>query len=135
MREPDSLADLASELRALPGRQRQAVLASLSAAERSRMMELLNRPHVVPRQSAAPVETKLDRLSPGIAARALEAQSGSAAAGSSSTMTPATRQLLRRCVEELPGREPSAVASAQPARGHSLLEAIGGLLSAKRAAR
>lgn len=135
MLEPDTLADLATELRALPGRQRQAILGSLSAAERSRMTELLNRPVVAPQPPSAPVaERKIEGLSPWLTARVRQAESGTAPSGAAWKMTAATQQLLRRSADDLAEPETRVAATiAAPAKGRSLLGAIGGMLSQKRA--
>ena len=132
MREAETLAELASELRALPGRQRQAILNSLSAPERSRMIALLNRPAPAPDLVAAPAEKRVEGLSPWLAARA--EQAAAPASEMRWKLTPATRQLLAKTIEELAqGQVSLRTPPSAPAKGKTLLGALGGMLSQRRA--
>jgi hypothetical protein len=133
MRRPDALADLATELRAMPARHRHDILKSLSPAERSRMTALLNRPAPAPAPPALPQPAKTDGLSPWLKARVIEARMGPEHAGSCQ-LTAATRQLLLRSVESLGETAAPPVPPARESAGRSLVGAIGGKFLRRRAA-
>jgi len=131
---PETLLDLVGELRALPAKQRQAVLESLGPGERSRMMALLNRrsPETAP-VPAAVAEPPSDGLSLWLAERVREARGGADGEGASS-MTAATRHLLVKVAGTTTVRTAAVQAPvpfSPPAR--SLLEAVSDMLLPRRA--
>ncbi len=136
MQLPETLPGLANELRALPARQRQAILGSLSPAERSRMMTLLNRPGSQPEPAeSAPApapEPATDGLSPWLADRVRHVQPG--ADPGPWRMTAATRSLLAKSSA---GSTLKAVATkplvAPVPGGRSLLGTVGDMLAPRRA--
>lgn len=126
MPAPDPLAALAADLEALPGRERRAVLRALTPAERTRLEILLEARHEAPARGGGPADG-FDRYSPWLAVRLRSAQANAADA-----MTPAARRLLLQSA-----KDPAAAAApaARPARGASLLDALGGLVARRRWAR
>lgn len=131
MREADTLADLAEDLRALTDRERRAVLAALSPFERAQVGALLDAaPVSVPIEPAAP---DYSRYSPWLA-RHLSAEG--AVEGN---LTPATRKLLAEAAGELTIGRPAAapgpaIAPAAPAR-RSLADHVTQLLSPRKRLR
>jgi hypothetical protein len=130
MREADTLAALAEDLRALTDRERRAVLAALSPFERAQVEALLDAAATpVPAQPAAP---DYSRFSPWLA-RHLSADGSGAG---DRNLTAATRQLLTMAAGELAGGKAAPAAAAVPAsRRRSLADAVGQLLSPRQVPR
>ncbi|MEA3063634.1 MAG: hypothetical protein QOJ27_62 [Sphingomonadales bacterium] len=129
MREADTLAGLAEELRALGARERRAVLAALSPFERAQVGALLDAAAVpAPEQPAAP---DYSRFSPWLA-RHLKADG----APGERNLTPATRRLLADAAGELAGPTTVPGSKLEPApKRRSLVDAVGQLLSPRQAQR
>jgi hypothetical protein len=127
MREADTLAALAEDLRALTERERRAVLAALSPFERAQVGALLDAAAApAPLEPAAP---DYSRFSPWLA-RHLGADSDGG------NLTAATRQLLSQAAVELPGVKPVLPAASAPApKRRSLADAVGQLLSPRQVLR
>jgi hypothetical protein len=130
MREADTLAALADDLRALTDRERRAVLAALSPFERAQVGALLDAAATqVPAQPAAP---DYSRFSPWLA-RHLSADGSGAA---DRNLTAATRQLLTATADDLAGGKPAPAAAAVPApKRRSLAEAVSQFLSPRQVLR
>jgi hypothetical protein len=130
MREADSLADLAEDLRALTDRERRAVLAALSPFERAQVGALLDAAATsAPAQPAAP---DYSRFSPWLARHL------SADGAGERNLTAATRQLLAEAAGDLAGGKPAAAAA--PALGpvaarRSLADHVTQLLSPRKVLR
>lgn len=129
MREADTLAALAEDLRALTDRERRAVLAALSPFERAQVGALLDAAAApAPAEPAAP---DYSRFSPWLA-RHLSADSG----GGERNLTAATRQLLIQAGGELAGGRPVPAAASAPApKRRSLADAVAQLLSPRQVPR
>ena len=128
MREADTLAGLADELRALTARERRAVLAALSPFERAQVEALLDA--AATPAAAQPAAPDYSRFSPWLA-RHLESQG----AGERS-LTAATRRVLAEAAGELATRTAAAAAGPEPApKRRSLADAVAQLLSPRKAAR
>lgn len=127
MREADSLAGLAEDLRALTDRERRSVLAALSPFERAQVGALLDAAAApAPVQPAAP---DYSRFSPWLA-RHLSAESGGG------NLTAATRQLLHQAAGELAAGKPAQAPAALPQpRRRSLADAVAQLLSPRQVAK
>lgn len=130
MSSPDSLAELVSELRGLRPNDRQAVLSALTAAERSRITALLNRPRL--EQVSAPQAESDSGLSPWLAACVRQARGGAGATGPVK-MTEATSQLLVQAADAAAADTWDAdLRPKATAAGRSLAGAIGEMLIARR---
>lgn len=129
MREADTLAALAEDLRALTDRERRAVLAVLSPFERAQVGALLDAAAApVPLEPPAP---DYSRFSPWLA-RHLGAEGG----GGDRNLTAATRQLLTQAAGELAGGKPaSAPPSASEVKRRSLADAVSQFLTPRQAVR
>ncbi len=129
MREADTLAALAEDLRALSERERRSVLAALSPFERAQVGALLDAAaSPAPAEPAAP---DYSRFSPWLA-RHLSADS----AGAERNLTPATRQLLAQAAREVAGERfvPAEAAAPEPKR-RSLADAVGQWLAPRQVPR
>lgn len=127
MREADTLAGLAEDLRALTDRERRAVLGALSPFERAQVGALLDAAAApAPSQPAAP---DFSRFSPWLARHL-----GSDGKGGDRNLTPATRQLLAEAAGEQVGAgRPAPVAVSVPApKRRSLTDAVMQLLSPRQ---
>jgi hypothetical protein len=128
MREADTLAGLADDLRALSPRERRAVLAALSPYERAQVAALIDETAIpAPAQPAAP---DYSRFSPWLA-RHLTADAEGAG---DRNLTAATRRLLAEAAAEL-GPAPSRQAGEPAPKRRSLAEAVGQLLSPRQTLR
>lgn len=129
MREADSLAALAEDLRALTDRERQAVLAALSPFERAQVGALLDAAATpVPAEPPAP---DYSRFSPWLA-RHLASDSGTG----ERNLTAATRQLLAEAAGQLAGGKPvPSAATGTAAKRRSLADAVAQLLSPRQVPR
>jgi len=128
MREADTLAALAEDLRALTDRERRAVLAALSPFERAQVAALLDAAAApAPVQAATP---DYSRFSPWLA-RHLSADAG----GSDRNLTAATRQLLAQAAGELAGGKPAPAAVTVSPKRRSLADAVAQMLSPRQALR
>jgi hypothetical protein len=129
MREADTLAALAEDLRALTERERRAVLAALSPFERAQVGALLDAAEAPP--PVEPAVPDYSGFSPWLA-RHLSADP----AGGDRNLTAATRQLLVQAAGELAGTRPAPVAaSGPPPKRRSLADAVAQLLSPRQALR
>ena len=128
MREADTLAALAEDLRALSDRERRSVLAALSPFERAQVGALLDAATApAPVLPAAP---DYGRFSPWIARHLSADRSGGG------NLTAATRQALAEAAAELTGGKPAPAAMPGPAaKRRSLAEAVGQLLSPRQVLR
>ena len=126
MSEPDLLHPLISELRALPRRERTAVLRALTPAERDRVTALIE----LQRRPQRPVEERAEsrrrRFSSWIEARIADSEESARFA-----MTPAARTLLAKTASELVAPFGAVDAPHPDAGGRTLLAAIGGLFLGK----
>jgi hypothetical protein len=129
MREADTLAGLADELRALGARERRAVLAALSPFERAQVDALLDAASApAPEQPALPDHS---RFSPWLA-RHLKADG----APGERNLTAATRRLLAEAAGELTKAAAGPSSKPDPApKRRSLADAVGQLLSPRQAQR
>ncbi len=128
MREADTLAGLAEDLRALSGRERRAILAALSPYERAQVGALIDAAALPePVQAAAP---DYSRFSPWLA-RHLGADAENAA---DRNLTVATRRLLSEAAAELGPARAQRIPESEPKR-RSLAEAVGHWLSPRQALR
>ncbi len=128
MREADTLAGLADDLRALSGRERRAILAALSPYERAQVGALIDAAALPePVQAPAP---DYSRFSPWLA-RHLGADAGNAG---DRNLTAATRRLLSEAAAELGPARARPVPEPEPKR-RSLAEAVGHWLSPRQALR
>lgn len=129
MREADTLATLAEDLRALTDRERRAVLAALSPFERAQVGALLDAAATpAPPQPAA---RDYSRFSPWLA-RHLSADGGAG----ERNLTTATRQLLAQAAGEMVGGKPEPAAASAPAlKRRSLADAVAQLLSPRQVLR
>lgn len=126
MREPDTIDRLTRDLRALPRRERRAVLESLSEAERSSLATLLAGAAKGPQPAG---EKGLELLSAWLRARLEEDDAPSPGESERRwTMTASTRLLLRQSVRAM--LERNAAARQGPGR-RSLAGAVGDLLMRK----
>ena len=129
---PDSLADLAADLRALSGRERRAVLGALSDSERLRLTALLE-------SAADPPDREsegdgYDSFSPWLTARLRDApKDGSAGTAAPWRMTAAARQLLQQAAQDVLDLSPADGVAGH--RGGSLIEALTALFLPRRQAR
>ena len=114
----DDVAALALDLRALSARQRDDLLKEFTAFERAQVLAL-----VEAGQETAPVHDPR-RYSTAIA-RALTTEGGQ-------KLTPATRALLDRLVEEDAAEPRPAGHASGPARRRTLMDAIAGRLLSRR---
>jgi hypothetical protein len=129
MREADSLAGLAEDLRALTERERRAVLAALSPFERAQVAALLDA--AASPGPAEPAAPDYSRFSPWLA-RHLSADAG----GGERNLTAATRQVLAQAAGELAGAKPAPVAPSGPVpKRRSLADAVAQLLSPRQVPR
>lgn len=128
MREADTLAGLADDLRALSARERSSVLAILSPYERAQVAALIDATATpAPAQAAA---ADCSRFSPWLA-RHLSTDTDGAA---DRNLTAATRRLLVEAAAE-PGPAPVQPVGAPAPKGRSLADALGQLLFPGRALR
>jgi hypothetical protein len=129
MREADTLAGLADELRALGGRERRAVLAALSPFERAQVDALLDA--AAAPASEQPAAPDYSRFSPWLA-RHLKADG----APGQRNLTAATRRLLTDAADNLVKAATLPGAKPEPApKRRSLADAVGQLLSPRQAQR
>ena len=130
MREADTLAGLAEDLRALTDRERRAVLAALSPFERAQVGALLDA--AVTSAPAEPAAPDYSRFSPWLARHL----SGDGAG--ERNLTAATRKLLGEAAGELATGKPAAPAGPAivpaPAR-RSLADHVSQLLSPRKVPR
>ena len=128
MREADTLAALAEDLRALTDRERRAVLAALSPFERAQVGALLDAAATPVRaESAAP---DFSRFSPWLARHLSSDGPGER------NLTAATRQLLSQAAGELAGgKTVPAAASAPEVKRRSLADAVTQFLSPRQVLR
>ena len=129
MREADTLAALAEDLRALSERERRAVLAALSPFERAQVGALLDAASApAPAEPAAP---DYSGFSPWLA-RHLRADSG----GGDRNLTAATRQLLAQAGGEPGGGRPApAAVPAAEVKRRSLADAVSQFLTPRQTLR
>lgn len=128
MREADTLAGLADDLRALSARERSTVLALLSPYERAQVSALIDATAVpAPVQAAAP---DYSRFSPWLA-RHLSTEVDAAA---DRNLTAATRRLLVEAAADLGPARVQPIGEPEPKR-RSLADAVGQLLFPRRAPR
>jgi len=128
MREADTLAGLADDLRALSARERSTVLAVLSPYERAQVAALIDATATpAPARAAA---ADCSRFSPWLA-RHLSTDADGAA---DRNLTAATRRLLAEAAADL-GPAPAQPICAAAPRRRSLADALGQLLFPGRALR
>lgn len=128
MREADTLAALAEDLRALTDRERRAVLAALSPFERAQVGALLDA--AAAPASAEPAAPDFSRFSPWLARHLSSDGAGER------NLTAATRQLLGQAAGELAGgKTVPAAASAPEAKRRSLADAVTQFLSSRQVLR
>ena len=128
MREADSLAALAEDLRALSDRERRAVLGALSPFERAQVAALLDA--AATPTPAEPPAPDYSRFSPWLARHL-----GADGAGERN-LTPATRQLLAQAAGEALAGKPAPLPAPGPApKRRSLADAVGQLLSPRQVPR
>jgi hypothetical protein len=133
MSEPETLASLASDLRALPARQRRAILSALSGFERSRVTLLLQQEEFRARAHAEPVPADFGQFSPWLGKYLEHAEGAPETTVGGRNVTPATRRLLLQAAGEAKAGTPRVEAGrTAPAKRRSLLDAVGGLLSPNR---
>jgi hypothetical protein len=129
MREADTLAALAEDLRALSDRERRAVLAALSPFERAQVGALLDAA-VEPGPAAEPAAPDYSRFSPWLACHL-----GADGTGERN-LTLATRQLLSQAAGEALGSKPVPLPATGPApKRRSLADAVGQFLSPRQVPR
>jgi hypothetical protein len=129
MREADTLAALADDLRALTERERRAVLAALSPFERAQVGALLDA--AAAPAPAEPPAPDYSRFSPWLA-RHLSADGGAG----DRNLTAATRELLVEAAAEIVGGKPEPAAPSGPGpRRRSLADAVAQLLSPRQVLR
>ena len=128
MREADTLAALAEDLRALSDRERRAVLAALSPFERAQVGALLDA--AAAPAPAEPAAADYSRFSPWLA-RHLGAESGTG----DRNLTAATRQLLAQAAGELAGGGAAAPVPAADVKRRSLADAVTQFLTPRRVPR
>jgi hypothetical protein len=114
MREADTLAGLATELRGLSGRDRRAVFKALSPFERAQAEALLEASGPAPR-----AEPDLSGFSPWLAKHVLAAHGNE----DGRNLTPATRGLLAEVAGAAARGRASSRAAATP-RPRSLADAL-----------
>ena len=124
MPEPDTLAGLAEEFRALSGRRQRSVLDALTAVERAKLKALLA--EVPTATAAAEPDDGFDTFSPWLSAR-LRDEPATGADGDWK-MTLASQRLLRQAAQEMLDGGAGAVAGQAAGRA-TLVGALGGLLS------
>jgi hypothetical protein len=123
MREADTLAALAEDLRALTDRERRSVLAALSSFERAQVGALLDAAATAPVEPAAP---DYSRFSPWLARHLGEEAGGG-------NLTAATRQLLAKAAGELAGAKAAPAPTSLPVpKRRSLADAVAQLLSPRQ---
>ena len=127
MSAPDSLERLARELEDMAPRTRNAILGSLTPEERDMFAKRAGGVNGSRDGAVAPAVL----FSPWLAALVEQARSG-ASDGHPDRLTSATRQALLRSVDVIAG-PPLEPAKAQSIPGRSLFDAMGGLLSPRRA--
>lgn len=128
MRTPETIDDLASELKAMTPRARRQVLARLTAAERARIERHLNEASTAQATAEATVTETPAPLSPWLARAIATARSGTPA-----TMGPRTQAALLEIANAV--RRPAAAPLARDPKqepGRSLIEAFGGMLPTRR---
>lgn len=124
MREADTLAGLAEDLRALSDRERRAVLGALSPFERAQVGALLDA--AAAPASSQPAAPDYSRFSPWLA-RHLSADP------KSGNLTAATRQLLAQAAGEPAVAKPApAPALVAAPKRRSLADAVVQLLSPRQ---
>lgn len=129
MREADTLAALAEDLRALSERERRAVLAALSPFERAQVGALLDA--AAAPAPAEPPAPDYSRYSPWLA-RHLGSDSGSG----ERNLTAATRTLLAQAAGEPAGGRPAPAAAPAPeAKRRSLADAVSQFLTPRQTLR
>ena len=130
MREADTLAALAEDLRALTEPERRAVLAALTPFEQAQVGALLDA--AATPGPAQPAPPDYSRFSPWLA-RHLSADGSGAA---DRNLTAATRQLLTAATGELAGGKPAPAAAPVTApKRRSLADAVAQLLSPRQVLR
>lgn len=128
MREADTLAGLADDLRALSARERSSVLAVLSPYERAQVLALLDAASMP--EPARTTTPDYSRFSPWLALH-LSADPGGAG---DRNVTAATRRLLAEAAAEI-GPAPAQPLGEPAPRRRSLADAVGQLLFPRRAMR
>jgi len=129
MSASDSLESLIKDLQAMPARARQAILSSLTDAERAALAEY-----------AGSGSTPLDeadgtgRFSPWLANRIRQARAGDVL-NPLDRMTTVTREALLRGVDDMIGGDRPRGPRLPPASGRSLFDAFGAFLSPRGAPR
>lgn len=128
MREADTLAAVAEDLRALSDRERRAVLAALSPFERAQVRALLDA--AAPEAPAEPALPDHSGFSPWLARHL------SAGAAGEGKLTAATRQILTQSAAEVAGGKPAPATAPEPApKRRSLADAVAQLLSPRQVLR
>jgi hypothetical protein len=123
----DSLEVLARELDGMSPHARRAILRCLTPAEREMFADRASGGSATPERAT----TDLDRFSPRLAALIEQARDG-AAGSHPDGMTSASRQALLRSIDAITG-SPRTSVMERGAASRSLLDAVGGLLSPRRA--
>lgn len=124
MPDADTIESLALELAAMPPRARDAILQSLSPAERKMLAERTCGDAPTDETAAA------DGCSPWLASLIRQARAN-AAGGEAGHLTGATRQVLVRSADAISGTDRPGTATRGTMKP-SLLEAMGGFLSPRR---
>lgn len=133
---PDTLDRLAEELRALPGRQRRAILGALTPAERGRMASALTgRDRTKPEAARTPEARSFDAHSDLLSRRLLSIRDGQPDSGKGWKMTPVARRQLLACAEELKAADPSDIEAEAGPRNRTLMEALGSWLGSGKTVR
>lgn len=129
MSESDSLESLIRDLQAMPPRAREAILRSLTQAERQTLADYAG--------SGLTQRDEADgsgRFSPWLATRIRQARSGDTM-NPLDRMTPGTREALLRNVDDMISGDRPRGPRPAPSSGRSLLDAFGGFLSTRGAPR
>lgn len=126
MPAPESLADLAAELRAMSPRARRQILAELSDSERQALDPIIDDAAAVPQPAGDAVPAPI--FSPWLAQSIAAARAGNAGA-----VTAATRAALLKSADAIE-RPATSIASRAGVKdpGRSLMNAFGGMLPARR---
>jgi hypothetical protein len=131
----DTLDRLAEELRALPGRQRRAVLDALTPAERGRMTLALTGDVPLPEPARTSEARSFDAHSEFMSQRILGIGNAQAESAKGWKMTPAARRHLRACAEELKAADPADNEAEAGLRNRTLIEVLGSWLGSGKTVR